>query len=75
MVELIFGHDFFGAVWYPAYEDLLKVDRFCGHRRRVARVRCGSNERPPLEPPLQALLNGLLEVVPERRKNRRRVVP
>ena len=69
MVELIFGHDFFGAVWYPAYEDLLKVDRFAAAiADAVARVRCGSNERPPLEPPLQALLNGLLEVVPERRK-------
>ena len=69
MVELIFGHDFFGAVWYPAYEDLLKVDRFAAAiADAVARVRCGSNERPPLEPPLQALLNGLLEIVPERRK-------
>ena len=46
MVELIFGHDFFGAVWYPAYEDLLKVDRFAAAiADAVARVRCGSNER------------------------------
>ena len=47
----------------------MKVDRFAAAiADAVARVRCGSNERPPLEPPLQALLNGLLEIVPERRK-------
>ena len=31
------------------------------------RVRCGPADRPPAAPPLQALLNGLLELVPERR--------
>ena len=33
----------------------------------LVRVRCGPAERPPTAPPLQALLNGLLELVPERR--------
>ena len=33
----------------------------------LARVRCGPADRPPAAPPLQALLNGLLELVPERR--------
>ena len=33
----------------------------------LVRVRCGPADRPPAAPPVQALLNGLLEVVPERR--------
>ena len=33
----------------------------------LVRVRCGPADRPPAAPPLQALLNGLLELVPERR--------
>ena len=33
----------------------------------VVRVRCGPADRAPAAPPLQALLNGLLELVPERR--------
>ena len=68
MVELIFGHDFFGAVWYPAYESFLQVDSFAvALADALVRVRCGPAERPPTAPPLQALLNGLLELVPERR--------
>ena len=68
MVELIFGHDFFGAVWYPAYESFLQVDSFAAAlAEALVRVRCGPADRPPAAPPLQALLNGLLELVPERR--------
>ena len=33
----------------------------------LVRVRCGPADRAPAAPPLQALLNGLLELVPERR--------
>ena len=33
----------------------------------LVRVRCGPADRPPAAPPVQALLNGLLELVPERR--------
>ena len=33
----------------------------------LVRVRCGPADRPPAAPPLRALLNGLLELVPERR--------
>ncbi len=65
MVELIFGHDFFGAVWYPAYESFLQVDSFAAAlAEALVRVRCGPADRPPAAPPVQALLNGLLEVVP-----------
>ena len=68
MVELIFGHDFFGAVWYPAYESFLQVDSFAAAlAEALVRVRCGPADRPPAAPPLRALLNGLLELVPERR--------
>ena len=31
------------------------------------RVECGPSDRPPAAPPVQALLNSLLELVPERR--------
>ena len=69
MVELIFGHDFFGAVWYPAYESFLQVDSFAAAlAEALVRVRCGPADRAlPAAPPLRALLNGLLELVPERR--------
>ena len=41
MVELIFGHDFFGAVWYPAYESFLQVDSFAAAlAEALVRVRC-----------------------------------
>ena len=33
----------------------------------VVRVKCGPSDRPPAAPPVQALLNSLLELVPERR--------
>ena len=33
----------------------------------VVRVKCGPSDRPPAAPPVQALLNNLLELVPERR--------
>ena len=68
MVELIFGHDFFGAVWYPAYESFLQVDSFAAAlAEALVRVRCGPADRAPAAPPLQTLLDGLLELVPERR--------
>ena len=33
----------------------------------IVRVKCGPSDRPPAAPPVQALLNSLLELVPERR--------
>ncbi len=52
MVELIFGHDFFGAVWYPAYESFLQVDSFAAAlAEALVRVRCGPADKPPAAPP------------------------
>ena len=33
----------------------------------IVRVKCGPSDRLPAAPPVQALLNSLLELVPERR--------
>jgi len=67
MVEMLFGHDVFGSLWYPAYANLQDVDVFsAGIAEAVSRVRLGSAAAPP-SAPVQGLLEALLQVVPERR--------